>query len=510
MECILRKLLFAGIIICALICNQSLVAQSVSATKKTQHIDKRIQEILEDWNVPGCAIGIVKGDKLIFAKGYGYRDVENKLPVTPNTLFAIGSNTKLFTATAMGFLVQEGKLEWDEPIKTKIPSIQFYNDQLNNSITLRDMLSHRTGLKSPDLVWFYSNFSNHELFEKLKYCEPIYGFRETFKYNNFMYAAMGEIVKRTSGETWEKFTKAKILDPLEMKLTNFSIEDMEKTKDYAKPYKNNYLDNKIMAIEYNRQVEVIGPAGSINSNINEMANWVICQINGGTFKGKQVISQSIIGETKTPTTITGGRDAQGKEFSCETYGMGRWITTYKGHFLTQHSGAIDGFLSRVSLFPNDSLGIVILYNTQTQPVRNYLQYEIADIMLGLDRTDWHRKTLDWRANNILGYKKWMKENKKVVIPDTKASHKLENYVGEFENEIYGKIIITLVGDQLRFQFYIFDFPLNHLHYDHFETPEHEQYDQYKVSFITNNEGIIDKIQMEMDKPDVTFLKKEKK
>jgi len=229
MECILRKLLFAGIIICALICNQSLVAQSVSATKKIQHIDKRIQEILEDWNVPGCAIGIVKGDKLIFAKGYGYRDVENKLPVTPNTLFAIGSNTKLFTATAMGFLVQEGKLEWDEPIKTKIPSIQFYNDQLNNSITLRDMLSHRTGLKSPDLVWFYSNFSNHELFEKLKYCEPIYGFRETFKYNNFMYAAMGEIVKRTSGETWEKFTKAKILDPLEMKLTNFSIEDMEKT-----------------------------------------------------------------------------------------------------------------------------------------------------------------------------------------------------------------------------------------------------------------------------------------
>lgn len=504
----MKTLLFIRIITCLLICSQSLFAQENNYEKKIQDIDQRIKTIVEDWNVPGCAIGIIKGDKLIFAKGYGYRDVENKLPVTPNTLFAIGSNTKLFTATVMGFLVEEGKLDWDEPIKTKIPSLQFYNDQLNNSITLRDMLAHRTGLNSPDAVWFYSNFSNHELFEKLKYCEPIYDLRETFKYNNFMYAAMGEIVNVTSGETWENFTKTNILDPLEMKLTNFSIEDMEKTKDYAKPYINNYVDNKIIAIDYNRQTQVIGPAGSINSNINEMANWVICQINRGMFKGKQAISQSIIDETLNPSMITGGLDAKGKEFTCETYGMGRYITTYKGHYITQHGGAIDGFLSKVTIFPNDSLGIIILYNT-TQPLRNFLQYEIADIMLGLDKTDWHRKTLDWRANNIIGYKKWMKENKKVIIPDKEPSHKLESYIGVFENEIYGNITIKLVDKQLWFKFYNFNFPLTHVHYDLFETPEHEQYGQYNISFLINLEGQIDQIQMDMDKPDVLFTRREK-
>ena len=497
-------------IICVLMCNQFLIAQSASDKKKIKEIDTRIQTIVEDWNVPGCAIGIVRGDKLIYAKGFGYRDVENKLPVTPNTLFGIGSNTKLFTATAIGFLVEEEKLEWDEPIRSKIPSIQFYNDQLNNSITLRDMLSHRTGLNSPDGIWFYSKFSRHELFEKLKYCEPVYGFREKFRYNNFMYMAAGEIIELISGKTWEEFVKKEILDPLKMTSTNFFIEEMIKSQDFAKPYMNNYIDNTIIAIEYNRQMQGMGPAGSINSNINEMANWVICQLNKGEYKGNQIIPSTIINETMNPSFISNWYDnIIFEEMFKGLYGLGRVMTTYKGHLVTEHGGSIDGFLSQVTLFPDDDLGIIILQNTQTQPLRNFLQYEIADKILDLEKTNWHERVQTWRKGNIEGYKKYLEEQKSKKTQHTKPLHKLEDYVGVYENEIYGKITIELLGDQLRFQFYIFDFPLNHITYDHFETPENEQYGQYEISFITNDEGIIDKIQMDIDKPNVVFEKESK-
>jgi CubicO group peptidase (beta-lactamase class C family) len=241
----MKKLLSLVIVLCSFICAQLLIAQDKSVGQKLQGFDQRMQKIMADWEVPGCAIGIVRGGRLVYAKGFGYRDMENKLPVTPETLFAIGSNTKLFTATAVGFLVDEGKLEWDKPVKTRVPSIQFYNDQLNNSVTLRDMLAHRTGLSSPDDIWFYSTFSRHELFQRLKYCEPEHGFREIFDYNNFMYMAAGEIIDLVSGKTWEEFLEGNIFKPLEMNSTCFTVDDMERTSDHAKPYKNNYLDNRI-------------------------------------------------------------------------------------------------------------------------------------------------------------------------------------------------------------------------------------------------------------------------
>ena len=507
----MNKLLALGIVICFFICNQSLIAQDKGSEIKLQDFDQRMQKIMEDWNVPGCAIGIVRSGKLVYAKGFGYRDIGNKLPVTPDTLFAIGSNTKLFTATAIGFLVEEGKLEWDIPIKTRIPSIQFYNDQLNNSITLRDMLAHRTGLNSPDAIWFYSNFSRHELFEKLKYCEPNYGFRETFEYNNFMYMAAGEVICLISGKTWEEFVKERIFKPLEMNSANFTIGDMEKTPDYAKPYKNDYVDNKIAAIHYNRNLQGIGPAGSINSSVREMANWAICQLNKGNFKGNQVISNKIIEETMKPNFISNWYSGElFKEISCGLYGLGRVGSSYKGHFMSEHGGTIDGFRSQVTIFPDDDLGIICLFNSHSVTLGNFLQYEIADRMLGLQKTDWNKRIMESRKINIEKYKKSLVEKKPQKIQNTKPSHKLADYIGEYENEIYGKMTIELVGEQLWFKFKIFHFPLNHIHYDQFETPDHKQYGQYKVAFLTNNQGMIDQIQMEMDKPDVVFKKVEKK
>src|ERR1022692_872999 len=209
----------------------SIHAQNLNVDQKLNGFEKTVDKILKDWNVPGCGIGIVYKGKLVFAKGYGYRDLDKKLPVTPNTLFQIAANTKLFTATAIGFLVDDGKLEWDKPIKNYVPQIQFYNDQLNNNVTIRDMLSHRTGISRHDGIWYKSDFTRQQLFERLKYLEPSIPLRQGFLYNNLMYSAAGQILEHISGQSWEVFVKSKIFDPLNMSHSMFVVEDMEKQPD---------------------------------------------------------------------------------------------------------------------------------------------------------------------------------------------------------------------------------------------------------------------------------------
>ncbi len=182
-------------------------AQTLDVTSKLNGFDSYIQQVLKDWNTPGMGVGIVVNDKLVFAKGYGYRDYDKKLPFTPETLFQIASNSKLFTAIAAGMLVEEGKLNWDKPIRQSVPTIEFYNDQLNNDVTLRDMLSHRTGVTRHDLIWFKSPFTREELFEKLKYLEPQEPMRQSFLYNNLMFSAVGHIIELKSGKSWEDFLR---------------------------------------------------------------------------------------------------------------------------------------------------------------------------------------------------------------------------------------------------------------------------------------------------------------
>jgi hypothetical protein len=199
-----------------------------------------------------------------------------------------------------------------------------------------------------------------------------------------------------------------------------------------------------------------------------------------------------------------------REVSCGLYGMGRVTSSYKGHFMSEHGGTIDGFRSQVTIFPDDDLGIICLYNSHSVTLGNYLQYEMADRLLGLEKTDWNERMKSQRKSNVEEYKKALEKNAPVVIPDKSPSHKLVEYSGEYENEIYGKTTIKLVDEQLRFQFYNFDFPLKHTHYDQFETPEHEQYGKYRLFFLTDDRGAIYKIQMELDKPDVVFTKIENK
>src|ERR1044071_4589527 len=228
------KKLMALVVLVAL--TVGLRAQEIHVAQRLDGFDDDMARVLKDWNGPGIGVGIVVGDQLVFAKGYGYRDYGKKLPFTPGTVCPIASNTKLFTAVAAGMLVEDGRLTWDRPVRESVPSIRFYNEELNNSVTLRDMLSHRTGITRHDTIWYKSDFTRKELFDRLRYLEPQEPMRTAYLYNNLMFAGVGYVIELQSGKTWEAFVRERILKPLQMEHTVYSIADLQKSPDHGVPF----------------------------------------------------------------------------------------------------------------------------------------------------------------------------------------------------------------------------------------------------------------------------------
>jgi CubicO group peptidase (beta-lactamase class C family) len=284
----------------------------------------------------------------------GYRDYEKKLPFTPTTTQPIASNTKLFTAVAAGLLVEDGKLDWDKPIRQYVPSIKFYDDDLDRTVTVRDMLAHRTGITRHDLIWFKSDFTQKELFERLKYLEPSESPRSVFLYNNMMYAGTGYSIELLSGKTWEAFVRDRILGPLGMQNTTFTIADMLKTPEPGVPYTERRESAELYQIPYYSDAIGVGPAGAMNSSIVDVSKWLIALMNDGQLDGKQVLPRAVIKQTLAPSIAlpNTGLEVRGwGEILNATYGMGRWTASYRGHLIAYHGGDLPGFHSQVSTMP---------------------------------------------------------------------------------------------------------------------------------------------------------------
>jgi CubicO group peptidase (beta-lactamase class C family) len=484
----------------------SVSSQPLDVTKKLKGFDQTVEKILKDWNVPGCGIGIVYKGKLVFAKGYGYRDIENKLPVTPNTLFHIASNTKLFTATAIGFLVEEGKLEWDRPIKDFVPRIEFYNDELNRSVTIRDMLSHRTGISRHDGIWYRSEFNRQELFDRIKYLEPSIPLRQGYLYNNLMYVAAGQIVEDLSGQTWEEFVTSRIFSPLQMTNSLFVVDEMIAQPDFVKPYYEKRDTNILLRSPYYPQQHGLGSAGAIISNINDMSNWVIAQLHRGNFKGEQVIPAAVVKETMQPAIPTSSVPDKYFENLNVIYGMGRSASSYKGHYLVQHTGSIGGNYSIVSMMPADSIGIIVFTNRLSQ-IPTILAYTIYDRLLGLEATPWSERGLKSYLEGKETSRMARSKPDTDRVPGTEPSHRLSDYAGIFEDAAYGVVEIGYRDDSLRFRFNHVSLPLYHYHYDRFMTPDDEVLGRWSILFSTDAQGDISQAKISMDEKEVVFIRK---
>lgn len=464
---------------------------------------------MKNWNMPGVGVGIVKNGQLVYFKGYGYRDYEKKLPITANTLFQIASNTKLFTATAIGLLVNEGKLDWDKPVKTFVPSIQFYNNELNNTITIRDMLSHRTGVTRHDLIWYKADFTRAELFAKLQYLEPVQSLRQGFLYNNLMYAASGHIINLIEGKTWENYVQEKLFNPLKMTHTVFSIADMQKQPDYFVPYNEKRDTNILYKIPYNNETDGVGPCGSIISSINDLSHWLGALMNKGRYEGTQVIPEAIVNATKEPSIVESNASADKgyTEVLNPVYGMGRESLSYRGHQLILHGGDLNGIHSQVSYMPQDSIGVIVFVIGDHSMRYDPIIFNVYEHLLGMSITPWSERGLKDRD----AAKKMSRAGRAKAgvgqIKGTKPSHPLEDYLGNFENSAYGIINVAQKDTQMAFTLHNIHIPMLHFHYDRFDTDNDEENGFYSLNYQTNPQGDVDRFVISLDEGEVIFIKK---
>ena len=486
-------------------------AQDIDVAQKLTGFDEYMAKVLKDWNGPGIGVGIVVGDKLVFAKGYGYRDYENKLPFTPGTVCPIASNTKLFTAVSAGMLVEEGKLTWDKPVRESVQSIRFNNEQLNNSVTLRDMLSHRTGITRHDTIWFKSDFTRKELFDRLKYLEPQEPMRTAFLYNNLMFAAVGYMIELQSGKTWEQFVRDRILDPLDMKSTSYSIADMVKQPEHGVGFTEKRDSFDLYKIPYYEDITGVAPCGAIVSNINDMSHWLIALMNDGQYQGKQVLPSDVLKQTLQPAIGLPNTAAEQRgwwESLNSAYGMGRQTNVYRGHLVTLHGGDLPGFHTQVSFLPKEHIGVLVfVIGNHTAPLYNLITYNVYERLLGLDQTPWTQRVLDIRLKGKKAGTEARKKAGEDRVPNTHPSHALADYVGDFDNPAYGVMKIALKDNQLQFDFHKIKMPMTHFHYDRFDTPDDEEDGKWSVNFRTNPQGDVEEALMSLDEAEAVFKRK---
>ncbi len=506
------RLALSGLILAAALWAGPLPAQDLDVDARLKGFDEDMAQILKDWNAPGFGVGIVVKDKLVFAKGYGFRDYDKKLPFTAKTLCPIASNTKLFTAVAAGLLVQEGRLTWDKPVRQAVPSMLFYNDDLNNNVTLRDMLSHRTGITRHDEIWFKSDLTPADLSQRVRYMKPTEPLRQLFIYNNMMFISAGHIIEIKSGQPWQDFVRDRIFRPLDMNATVFTIADMTNAADFGVPYSERRDSRELYRTPYYEQGTGIAPAGGLISDLDDLSHWLIALMNDGKYQHRQVLPAEVLDATLEPAMPVINKDGESHgflELQNIIYGMGRETGSYRGHLMAWHNGALEGFYSQISYLPHDRIGVIVLViGDHCDSLRSTLTYNVFERLLAMDQTPWSRRRLDIYLKAKQSGREARGKAGLGRVPGTKPSHDLAAYVGDYENPAYGDLVIGLRAEgRLEFDFHKIALPLEHFHYDRFDTPDDELNGKWSLNFSTNPQGDVDKATMSLDEQEAVFVRR---
>ncbi len=453
-----------------------------------------VEKAMRDWKVPGLAIGIVKNDSLIFAKGYGVREIGKEAQVDQQTLFAVASNTKAFTAALLGMLVDEDKLGWDDRVTDYLREFQMYDPFITREINIRDLLTHRSGLPTfgGDHLWIGNALSREEIIARIRHLKPNAQFRTKFQYQNLMFLVAGQIIPEITGVSWDVTIKERIFTPLGMVESNTSIRDLKNKENVATPHE--IVRGKLIPVEYDN-LDNLAPAGAINSNVMEMAQWMRLNLNDGVYKGEQILSPQVMREMHTiqmPITISADREKMlGTHFL--GYGLGWSISDYKGHKIISHGGGLSGMISLQTMIPEENLGVIILTNLAPHSLTRALTYRILDALLGEPERDWSVAYLERRKESKEKQKKVKKELQTKRVKGTKPTLKLKDYTGKYSDQLSGEAEVRLESRKL-----VFDYnprhtgDLVHWHYNTFRvTWRNPIYDMPEKAFLTfylNEEG----------------------
>jgi CubicO group peptidase (beta-lactamase class C family) len=494
-----------------LVFSQSLPAQTLE--ERLKEIETYATKAGQDWRVPGFAIAIVKDDRVVFAKGFGVRELGKPDAVDKDTLFAVASNTKAFTAAALATLVDEGKINWDDPVTKYLPYFQLYDPLASREMTVRDLLSHRSGLATfgGDLLWYETTYPRAEIIRRVRYLKPAYGFRSHYGYQNIMFLTAGEIVPAVTGKSWDDYVKEKFFTPLGMTRTNTTFKQLTQTTNVATPH--NEVDGKVRVVHYSN-VDSAGGAAVINSSVAEMAEWLRLQLGRGTYNGKKIFSAAASREMWTPNTIASGVSESAERFNptvhFNLYGMGWFLSDYRGRKVATHSGGLDGMTSRVGLLPEENLGYVILTNSET-PLQSLMMYKIFDVFTGAPARDW---SADYLARAKAAKERDEAETKRIEaarVLNTKPSLPLSAYAGTYGGAMYGDARITeenghLVVRLLPSPAYVGD--LEHWHFDTFRIKWRDSvvypYPRGWVTFTLDPQGKVSDMKLDVPNPDFDF------
>jgi CubicO group peptidase (beta-lactamase class C family) len=391
-----------------------------------------VRRVMARDQIPGMAVGVVEQGHLVFARGFGYRDVENHLPMTPDTLVPLGSASKAFTATAIALLADEGRIALDAPVRTYLPDFSLEDPMASATLTARDLLTHRSGLPRHDFFWYQAPFSRDELYRRLRFLEPSGPPRTRWRYNSLMFVVAGRIVEKVSGESWESFVQARILCPLNMRRTLLSAEAMEADSDHASPYA--MREGSVQRISMLKGLSAIAPAGAVQSSVRDLARWITFHAT----RSPALLGEGMWRELHRPQAEMPAPDQP--EVQNPGYALG-WIhESYRGHPLVVHNGAIDGFTVHLGFLPETGQGLILLANRDAaREALTALAYSAYDRLLGLEPLDWEERI------------------KEMPIPlqpvrELPLDFPIGEVVGKYEHPAYGVLTVRAKGDQLAVQF----------------------------------------------------------
>jgi CubicO group peptidase (beta-lactamase class C family) len=453
-----------------------------------QSIERFVVDQLAAWEVPGCAVAAVQDGQVVLAAGWGQRDLDTKLPVTADTLFAIGSTTKAFTAATIGALVDDGLLDWERPLRDYVPEIQLHDPVVSDRLTVVDLLSHRSGLPRHEMVWLgHPSRTRAEVIRRLRFLPLSKDLRQAFQYCNLGYLMAGYAVEALSGTSWEDYLRRRLLTPLGMGRSNLSVEAMSADPDHATAYERR---QGVVVPVPQRPITALAPAGAVNSCAADLTRWLLAQLGDGQLDGKAVMSAAMVAHQHEPHIVL----PEDRTFPASTrhaYGLGWFVGRYRGHRLLEHGGGIDGFLTECMLLPDDGIGVAVMTNTTSSAMTPIVAYRILDELLGLEPLDWF-SSFKPRYDTIMAGMREARQARRVV-PDAPLPRPLDAYAGEYEHPGYGTLTITVGGGVLRPRLGTLDLSLAHRHYETFDLEWHELGDQshlFPLMFLSDPDGDI--------------------
>jgi CubicO group peptidase (beta-lactamase class C family) len=432
-------------------------------------LDPYVQKIMADWKVPGLAVAVVKDGKLVLARGYGVRTIGKPGRVDADTLFTIASNTKAFTAAALGTLVADGKLHWDDSVVRYLKGFELEDPWVTHSLTLRDLLTHRSGYCDPIFMWFTTNYSREQIIQHLRFDKPTYGLREHFCYNNAMYLVASQLIPAITGQSWEDYVRNHLLVPLDMSRTDTSVAAISADPDAAAPHAE--VDHKVTVIR-RYDTDTMAPVGGINSSVNDMSHWLLMLLENGGYLGKSVLEPKTIADMETPQMIIPADSgigtwlhAMSPDSLFYSYGLGFVVEEYAGHKLVMHDGDIDGMASAVGMLPDMHLGIVVLTNMDHDDARNALLFHILDEYLGRAPRDVDAALLALAHQQELADKSVQTKLAAFYVSGD-APLPLKDYVGVYSNPLDGGVRISEINGHLVLGLGNPDFTGNLIHWNH--------------------------------------------